>query len=381
MEPEGIEPLGNGSTVREFRGRPIPRYVYLMAVGCILLIVIMIGVFVLVAARDGFREALGLSALIGVVAAGWLLNVVMHLSPSICRARVDQEGVHYRGLFGWTLWSWAEFESGEVQQYGRFCFYDRCRPAFRRTLRIDVFENREALLEACLEHWNPPTMVVPESIELTLFPRSWGGEDTRLRFSGEGIRVTERGKETAYVWRDVSGIAIEHATRDQRDFTEATLGLPDRTVAMRRWQGPRFLEPRARVIEAFLRQHVEEDRIHVEFGDSPRRKLERVEKQLIRASSNIRRDALFVGAFLGFLGGLVGWRIAGKFLGFGTWAGLVTGLEMGIPAAIVGYAVTQGNRRRRVAELEAERDRLLALLEHEKTREDGDGRGTESADG
>lgn len=397
----------NAAAFREFRAAPWTKMwlACLMAAGWLVVVVASVALLLFIRSLgdDGFRLRDGV-VFLGVLSISFFLPFTLNLLLRVYRVRVEKEGVHYRGLLGWTFWPWEEFESVEakdwgllwvvlasreksdrrkIERYEPFYLVNPRRRAFRRTLPIGVFENREALLAACCEHWSPPPtaepetipppVVVPETMEIDLLSRlPWRIKDMALWFSAEGIRLTERGKETLYVWREVSAITMEYATHDDLDFTEARLILPERTVTFGKRKGARFWGPSVRVIDAFLRQHVDEERIHVEFGDSPRKKLESVEQQLIRASSIISRETLFAFAYLGFMCGFVPWLSAAVILRLGASRGVAASLAVGVPVGILACVLAQRDRRRKVAELETERKELLALLELEKTREDGD---------
>lgn len=351
MESQASTGRAAGTTaLREFRAPWIAmRFSCLMAAGWLAVVVaVMISRFMenespRLQDNLGFVEITGLVVIMGFASICLLLPFILNLLLRAYRVRVDEVGVHYRGLLGWTLWPWEEFESGEVDQGTRMIsFVNPKRPFLRRKLHVVFFEDSDDLLSLCFERWRPPEVVVPEVMEIEFSEPMLGR--THLRFSEHGIEVSQGVQGATYGWPDVLEVVIERRTRYHIRFRRMTLrfaeeGGAERTVGIDPWKKRKpnvWNGPDCRVIEAFLRQYVDESRVRVEIEAEGEEKERKVEE---RRKGGMDKPTLAVMIGLnGSVVGVIGWWFM-KVLEFDKNTGMLVGIGLGALAAVVVFLV------------------------------------------
>ncbi len=286
---------------------------------------------------------------------------------NVYRLRIDERGVHVRTLRGWDSWTWEEFASGSVEQdLLSPSFVNPSRPFLRRKLRVALFEEPVDILGAISAHWQPPPIETPDTLEIS--DRVFSSRNVRMQFTNQGVEVTDRRGERTYAWSDLTGVVLHCRSVHHQSFRRVDLGFPDETVsfgspkgdAKKTWTGAD-----AEVIEAFLRQHVDAERIRVRTKYGPPADMEDFEERVAFAALQTRRLAFVAPISAALLTVLPAFCFL-VFAGIGRIEAAAIGVAaVGVPFSILFYWLGKRDWRRELEELEAWRQELETATEGE----------------
>jgi hypothetical protein len=291
---------------------------------------------------------------------------------NVYRLRIDERGVHVRTLLGWDLWTWDEFASGNVEQERlSVSFVEPSRPFLRRKLRVALFEEAPDILGAIGAHWQPAPIETPDTVEISDWVFSSRG--MKMQLTSQGVEVTDRTGERTYAWSDLTEAVLHRPSVYHQRFSKAVLRFPDETVSLGSFKGDgnkAWIGPDAEVIEAFLRQHVDEERIRVRTKYGPPADMEDIEERIAFAALQMRRLA-FIAPILAALLGVLPAFFYLLFAGVGEIeAAAISVAVVGVPMSILFCWIGRRDWRRHIAELEAWRKELAAATEGEVVTND-----------
>jgi hypothetical protein len=227
--------------------------------------------------------------------------------------RVDERGVWQRWYWRWDLWPWEAFAGGLVRHTSAICGWEYPdKPWYSRRMDFSILNDADCqwVMERVLQVWKPPTVEVPEEIKL----RSHGlpnmylrvsprgvvfaeekGEPARLyrwsevlrarmkldrylEFSPRGIvfsRVTD-GEPRHYRWSDVVQVRVRRFAHWRQDCSGLELEFPagEPTAFLGKCPGRsrcNWTGADARVVLAYLRRYVGEERVQFTASTGPPR--------------------------------------------------------------------------------------------------------------
>jgi hypothetical protein len=339
-------------------------------------------------------------AAIFVLFPGFLLFPLAVLSFSLPAFRVDERGVWQRWYWRWDLWPWEAFAGGLIRHTSACYGWEYPdKPWYSRTMDFSILNDadRDCLLERVLQVWKPPPVEVPEEIKLrshglpnmylrvsprgVVFAEEKGDPprlyrwseilrapmklDRYLEFSPRGIvfsRVTD-GEPRRYAWSDVVQVRVRRFAHWRQDCSGLELEFPagEPTAFLGKCPGRsrcNWTGADARVVLAYLRRYVGEERVQFTASTGPPRtpdEADRRVRDLDRSDREYRKGtrtvyAVFVcfGCLLLFArGGVSRWDAYEWFT-----AGFVF-LGVGLIAAAIGKSLSAARRhvRRKRSEL------------------------------
>lgn len=213
--------------------------------------------------RQGSWISFAIGSIFFLLPAIWLLIAVHRW-----RLRVDENGIARRRLWKWDLWSWEEFESGEIRRR-LYTFESTRRPLWRRSLSFDLLntDDRRFVLGVCNHFYRPP--IEPDSplgqtvsLKYQIF---W-----TVTFSETGVAgINSKGKYDLS-WSDIQIVRLIYFAHEISELHKIELATPGRNIiifgAIRitTAEGTRGVpEPKVipRHVEQFLLRHVPRDKL------------------------------------------------------------------------------------------------------------------------
>jgi hypothetical protein len=191
--------------------------------------------------------------------------------------RVDERGIWQRWYWRWDLWPWEAFAGGLIRHTSACYGWEYPdKPWYSRTMDFSILVDaeRDWLMERVLEVWKPPPVELPYEIKLRLY----GLPNRYLEISPRGIilsRVT--GEQIRhYGWSDVVQMRVIRFAHWRQDFTRLELEFPAGEPELILGKGPggkgcRYTGPDPEVVLAYLRRHVDADRVQFTASTGPPR--------------------------------------------------------------------------------------------------------------
>jgi len=263
---------------------------------------------------------------IAVGCALFALLAAAMVFPLRWKLRVGQHGLARRLLFHWDSWEWVDFSTGRVCKLHPYTLCDPERPWWRRKLHLNYMASADIqeVISAINRHYQlPPPPVVPATLTIKYgFRRS-------ATFDHDGIHLMIGRSSHEYTWREIRKVHVTRMDPIRRDFKDLLITLPDHEIELKliTHEGgttPTWRGATGEVINEFLFQAVETERIHILIAGEAFTTREHIEKKLSQVEK-IKRD----------LGIMVAIGIA-LIVATVVWAAIAEGIFTAILLAVMG---------------------------------------------
>ena len=229
------------------------------------------------------QRGLGEAALLAAVL---LAPAAALVAPLFWRLRTDDAGLSRR-LFGLVaFWPWRDFARGVIEKrldgsmvHTEWAWWN---PRRRLALPLEGPERRE-VINAINQHYRAPAPPdPPEALNVRVGLK-------RYRFDPNGVHFNQRKQPRTVLWSQVKAVDIVRTDPQRNDFQRLELVLPAVVIDFRFIQGNAgWRGAEADELVAFLRAHVDEQRISTWDGNEPLPNREWVERRTNEAEKSAR---------------------------------------------------------------------------------------------